>query len=133
LLQLQQHEQELKARGVDVVAVTFETEKIARTYAAGLPWPVLLDPSRQLYTAYGMRRGSFVEVWGPASWWGFLKLLCRGRRFHLPTDDVYQMGGDVLIDESGVVRLHYVSRYPLDRPPADALLSVVRGPETTAG
>jgi hypothetical protein len=83
-----------------------------------------------------MLRESVWNVWGPASWWGYIRLLLRGRKLRLPTDDVYQMGGDVLIDPEGIVRLHYVSRSPLDRPPIDALLAVARetaGPVAPAG
>jgi alkyl hydroperoxide reductase subunit AhpC len=123
---LQQRQAELDTLAIDVLVVTFEIEVVARQYAAGLPWPVLLDGARELYQAYGMARESFWKVWGPASWWGFIKLLVRGRRLHLPTGDVYQMGGDVLINPQGIVRLHYVSRYPLDRPSVESLLGVVR-------
>ena len=44
----------------------------------------------------------------------------------LPTDDVYQLGGDVLIDPEGTIRLHHVSRIPIDRPSVESLLEVVR-------
>ena len=124
---MQQRQAELGTLAIDVLVVTFEIDVVARQYAAGLPWPVLLDETRALYGAYGMSRESVWRVWGPASWWGFITLLARGRKLHLPTGDVYQMGGDVLIDPQGVVRLHYVSRYPLDRPSIDALLAAARG------
>jgi hypothetical protein len=128
---LQQRQAELDVLAIDVMVVTFEIDVVARQYAAGLPWPVLLDGTRELYRAYGMARESFWNVWGPASWWGFIKLLVRGRRLHLPTGDVYQMGGDVLIDPQGIVRRHYISRYPLDRPSVDSLLAVARDAKTS--
>lgn len=118
---------------MDVLAVTFESAAVARQYAADVPWPVLLDSSRELYAAYGMRRESVWNVWGPASWWGFITLLLRGRRLHWPTADVYQMGGDVLIGPDGIVRLHYVSQYPLDRPSVESLLAAARGTSTVPG
>lgn len=124
---MQQRQTELAALAIDVLVVTFEIDVVASQYATGLPWPVLLDNARELYRAYGMSRESVWNVWGPASWWGFIKLLLRGRKLRRPTDDVYQMGGDVLIDPEGIVRLHYVSRYPLDRPSIDALLATARG------
>jgi hypothetical protein len=124
---LQQRRGDLDSRAIDVLVVTFEIDVVARQYAASLPWPVLLDESRGLYGAYGMTRENAWNVWGPASWWGFIKLLVRGRKLHLPTGDVYQMGGDVLIDPEGNVRLHYVSRSPLDRPSVDAVLAAAQG------
>ncbi len=123
---MQQRQSELDSLAIDVLVVTFEIDIVARQYALGLPWPVLLDNAREFYRAWGMSRESVWNVWGPASWWGFIRLLLRGRKLRRPTDDVYQMGGDVLIDPEGIVRLHYVSRYPLDRPSIDVLLAAVR-------
>ena len=117
-MQLQQNEDDMESLGVAVVVVTFESPAIAENYAreTAFPWPILLDGSRELYRAYGMSRGGWWAVLGPSSWWGYLKLLLRARKLRRPTDDVYQLGGDVLIDPEGTVRLHHVSRIPIDRP-----------------
>lgn len=125
---MQRHCDELESLGVEVVIVTFERAEIAKHYAgeSASSWPILLDESRELYRAYGMERGGWWAVFGPRSWWGYLKLLLRGRTLHRPTDDVHQLGGDVLIDPQGTVRLHYVGRTPVDRPPVESLLEVVR-------
>ena len=86
---------------------------------------MLVDPDRVLYTAYAMHRGGLWAIWGPQSWWGFLKLILKGRRLRPPAGDVYQLGGDVLIDPSGTVRLHHVTRVPVDRPAIESILEVV--------
>ncbi len=127
-MQLQQHQDDLKSLGMAVVVVTFESPAIAENYAreGGFPWPILLDEPRELYRAYGMGRGSSWAVLGPGSWWGYIKLLLRGRKLHQPTDDVHQLGGDVLIDPKGTVRLRYVSRTPIDRPTVESLLEAAR-------
>ena len=41
--------------------------------------------------------------------------------------DVRQLGGDVLIDPQGVIRLHHVGRGPADRPAVARLLNVIDG------
>ena len=127
-MQLQQHQDDVESLGVAVVVVTFESPAIAENYAreTAFPWPILLDGSRELYRAYSMGRGSRWAVFGPSSWWGYLKLLLRGRKLRLPTDDVHQLGGDVLIDPGGTVRLHHASRIPIDRPSVESLLEAVR-------
>ena len=127
-MQLQQHRNDLESLSIAVVVVTFESPEIAENYAreAGFAWPILLDGSRELYQAYGMGRGGWWVILGPSSWWGYLKLLLRGRKPRRPTDDVHQLGGDVLIDPKGIVRLHHVSRTPLDRPSVESLLEAVR-------
>jgi len=72
-----------------------------------------------------MHRGSFWAILGPKSWDVYLKLLFRGRRLRVPAGDIYQLGGDVLIDPRGIVRLHHVGRTPADRPSVESLLSFV--------
>jgi len=127
-LQLQQHQSELESLGIAVVVVTFESPVIAENYAraTAFPWPILLDRSRELYHAYHMDRGGWWVIFGPSSWWGYLKLLLRGRKLRRPTDDVHQLGGDVLIDPKGTVCLHHVGRTPIDRPSVESLLEAVR-------
>ena len=91
-----------------------------------LPWPLLVDRERTLYHAYGMERGRWWDIYGPASSWAYLKLFARGRRPRLPGSDVHQLGGDVLIDPAGIVRLHHVGSGPADRPPVATLLARVQ-------
>jgi hypothetical protein len=125
---LRQQEQQFNDLQVQVLVITFETGPMAEAYVrrTGLPWPLLVDQSRQLYEGYGMLRGRWWDIYGPASWWLYAKLLVQGRRLRRPTDDVHQLGGDVLIDPAGIVRLHHIGRGPADRPEVSRLLEVVR-------
>jgi hypothetical protein len=125
---LRQHERELDDLAVQVAVVTFQAGPVVEAYLreTRLPWPVLIDESRSLYRAYGMERGGLWDVWGPASWWIYLKLLLRGRRLRAPAGDVHQLGGDVLIDPNGIVRRHHVGSGPADRPAVESLLESVR-------
>jgi hypothetical protein len=115
---LRQWESELQRRGIDVVVVTFEEPWRAAAYVeqSRLPWPLLLDEERKLFHAYGMGRGRTLDVMGWDACIMSLGLLLRGRRLRWPTGDVFQLGGDVLIDPDGRVRLHHVGRGPADRP-----------------
>ncbi len=91
-----------------------------------LEWPLLVDTERVLYRAYGLDRGHWWNIYGPASIWTYSKLLMRGRRLRLPGSDVHQLGGDVLIDPNGVVRLHHIGSGPADRPTFSELLKAIR-------
>ena len=91
-----------------------------------LTWPLLVDNALSLYTAYGMERGGWWDIWGPASWGAYAKLLARGQKLKAPAGDVHQLGGDVLIDPQGIVRLHHIGNGPADRPAVERLLEVVR-------
>ena len=127
--QLRQRADELERLGVDVLVVSFEAGPMVLAYArtTGLPFPIVVDEKRWLYRAYGMLHGQKRDLWGPASVLVYLRLMLRGRRLRLPTGDTAQLGGDVLIDPAGVVRVHHVGSGPADRPAIDELLDVVRG------
>jgi hypothetical protein len=124
---LREHTAEIEQLGLNVAAVTFETPRQAQEYVAqtALPWPLLIDLDRRLYQAYGMQRGAAWRILGPRSWLGYMKILLRGRRPHMPTDDIYQLGGDILIDPTGIIRLHYVSQTPVDRPNVNQILALI--------
>jgi hypothetical protein len=130
LSQLRQHAIEIESLGLEVLVVSFEAAKVATDYVleTGLPWTLLLDPTRSLYTAYGMGRGRWWRIWGPATLWAYARLVARGERPRRPTGDVDQLGGDVLVDPAGKVAVLRVEQGPADRPAVSALLEPIRKP-----
>lgn len=122
---MRQQQAELQARQVRVVVVTFQAGWIVDAYVeqTGLAWPILVDPQLELYHAYGMERARWQDLWGLSTWWVYLKLTLRGRRLQRSDADVAQLGGDVLIDPTGTVRLHHVGKGPADRPTVESILS----------
>ncbi len=127
MTQLRQKEKEFAARHVAVAIVTFDADFMAKAYAkqTNLPWPLLIDSNHSTYNSYGMGHGSAWAIYGPASIWNYLKLIFKGRRIHKPGSDYRQLGGDVLIDPEGIVRLHHTSESPHDRPDVDEILAVI--------
>ena len=109
--------------------VTFENDVFARSYAGetSLPWPILVDEIRETYRNYGMLSASRWDVWGPKTWWAYLKELSRGGRLRKSPGDVYQRGGDVLIAPDGSVALHHVGAGPGDRLSALEILRKIPG------
>lgn len=97
---------------------------MASTYAEDfdLPWSILLDSQQLLYRAYGMTRGSWWSIYGIPSIWKYLKLIFSGTRPGKPGRDWRQLGGNILIDPDGIVRVHHISTSPHDRPTVDELL-----------
>jgi hypothetical protein len=128
LTQLRQHSREFESHATNVAVVTFDSAVIARGYAdrTGMLWPLLLDNERQLYRAYGMEQGGMWDVWGWSSWKTYAKLLWKGRRLQRPTGDTRQLGGDVIVDPTGIVRLQWIGSGPADRPSVEFLLEVIR-------
>ena len=125
---MRRHEEQVEKLGLEIVVVTFEARERAEEYVreTGLRWPLLIDRRRVLYGAYGMGRGRWSAIWGPATWWAYLQLIGRGHRLRRPTGDIHQLGGDVLVDPAGRVALHHVGKGPADRPTVAALLSTLR-------
>ena len=107
--------------------VTFENDYLARCYVSdtALEWPVLVDDTREVYNSYGMLTASFWDVWGLKSWVSYVRELSKGTRLKKSEGDIYQRGGDVLIDPDGIVRLHHVGEGPADRPAVASILSVI--------
>jgi hypothetical protein len=125
---LRRHEEQIARLGLEIVVVTFEARERAEEYVreTGLRWPLLIDGRRVLYGAYGMGRGRWSAIWGPATWWAYLQLIRRGHRLKRATGDIRQLGGDVLVDRAGWVALHHVGKGPADRPAVAALFERVR-------
>jgi peroxiredoxin len=121
---LRDREEEFLRRKVRIVVVTFENDFLARAYVEDtlLTWPLLVDDTRESYRAYGMLAASFWDVWGPKTWWAYLKEILKGERLRKSEGDLSQRGGDVLIDPDGTVTLHHVGVGPADRPPVERLL-----------
>jgi len=125
---LRDHENELAGRNVKVAVVTFENDFFARSYVAEttLTWPLLVDDTRETYRNYGMLSASFWDIWGPKTWWAYLKQFMKGERLRKSEGDIYQRGGDVLIDPNGIVSLHHVGAGPADRPAIGTILNKLR-------
>jgi hypothetical protein len=125
LLQLQQQQRALVDLDIHVVIVTFESSPLARAYVqeTGIQWPLLVDEARTLYGVYRMLRGRLWDIWGPRTWWAYAMEMMRGR-FPKPSHaDTSQLGGDVLIDPHGTVRLIHVGSGPADRPSVGDILA----------
>lgn len=121
---MRDREEEFKIRNVKIAVVTFEAGFLARAYVedTSLTWPLLVDETRRTYEDYGMIAASAWNVWGPKTWWAYLKEIRRGERIKPSEGDIYQCGGNVLVDPGGTVRLHHIGTGPSDRPTVEELL-----------
>jgi len=121
--------EKLKELNADVLLVSFEPLARITWYLgeAEFGWPVLSDPGRRLYRAYGMEQGSLRRAWlSPRTILYYARALVHGRLPRLPRADSRQLGGDVLIDPDGMVRYLFRSAEPADRPPVEELLRLAR-------
>jgi peroxiredoxin len=126
---LRDHEEEFRRKNVQIAVVTFENDRTALNYAeeTSLKWPVLIDETRETYISYGMLLASFLDIWGPKTWWAYAKELLRGQKLKKTEGDISQRGGDVLIDPAGIIRFHHIGKGPADRPSAETILKNIAG------
>ena len=110
-----------------VAVVTFSSGPLLAAYADEhrLPFPLLSDPDRRAYRAYGLERGRRLRVWGLRSGIAYAGLLRRGRRFRRPVEDTLQLGGDFVIAPDGTLAYTFWSEGPDDRPPVAELVDAV--------
>jgi peroxiredoxin len=113
----------------DIAVVTFTTHEFALRYRDhhGLPFPLLVDPDRAAYQAYGLERGSVGRVWG----WRALKRYGEIIRssgvanLRAPREDTLQLGGDFVVDAAGRLAWGFWGDGPDDRPSVDDLAVTV--------
>jgi hypothetical protein len=128
LAQLRGQQKELDGLGAAVLIVSFEPPaqavRLARTL--GLPYPVLSDPERSAYRAFGLGQGSRERLWSRQTAGAYLRGLKDGHLPRWPRGDVAQLGGDFVINPEGNVTFAYRGTTPADRPPVAELVEAVR-------
>ena len=128
------HRERIDEVGTAVFVAFDEPEQLRDSLLHGInvPYPVLVDPDRSAYRAWGLGRGSLLTVWGdPGVWRQYASEIARGARLRRPGSDTLQLGGDFVIDRAGTVVYSRPQRRD-DRPPVAELLRVVeRAAETS--
>ena len=110
-----------------VAVVTFAAPERLAAYRRhlALPFPVLADPDRTLYRLLGVERGSTRQVWSVGTLRLYARLLREGRRLRRPTEDINQLGADVVVSRDGVVRYLSLPSTPDARPPVSELVAAL--------
>jgi hypothetical protein len=113
--------------GAEVLVVSFEPVELLPGYRTlhGWPFPVVSDPERAAYSAFGLGSAGWTELLGPRVLLRYARLILRGYRIRGTAGDVHQLGGDFVLGPER--RLVYVHRSadPADRPPVSALLNAL--------
>lgn len=109
--------------------VTFTAPEHLAAYAAtnNLPFPILVDPGRDTYRAFGLGRGSVARVYGWRVARRYLEILRADGLSGLarPTEDTLQLGGDFVIGPDGTLVYGFWGDGPDDRPSVDDLITAV--------
>ena len=91
-----------------------------------VPFPLLVDSSKQTYKALGLGRGSTLEVAGPRVLARGLKALAKGQMQGLTIrQDPLQLGGAVVFDRGGRIKLVHRAGDSADNLPVQMLLDAL--------
>ncbi|MCP4357004.1 MAG: redoxin domain-containing protein [Chloroflexi bacterium] len=125
MAQVVAHQDEFDKLYTNIVTISFTDESYwAETWLreTNSPFPLLLDPTRTAYHAYGLDY-SLMRAWNGRTIFYYIRALLSGRKWRGIQGDSGQLGGDYVVDTGGIVRLVYPSHDPTDRPSVDHLLS----------
>lgn len=94
----------------------------------GFKYDMLLDQHREMYHAFGLGV-SIAKVWSFSNLFLYAEYKASKRQFaRTPAnikDDIYQLGGDFVLDERGKVIYFHPSENPSDRPSVTELLNAI--------
>ncbi|HXG36727.1 MAG TPA: SelL-related redox protein [Dehalococcoidia bacterium] len=132
LAQLRQRRETLEGEfGARIVVVSFESPAELAAFARreGSDFLFLSDPKRRAYAAFGLAaKPTLWRLFSPATVIEYLRGFLAGRPPRLPRHgtDTHQLGGDVIISQTGEVVFVHRSREPADRPSFAQLEAALR-------
>ena len=120
---------EFAAAGCSVLVVAQAKPEVLSLYLSRQGWhvPLVSDPERAAYRAFGLERTGWLTFFRPRVLWGYFRGMFRGYGVKKPYagEDVLQLGGDFLLAKDGRVLFAYPSATPTDRPAVSALLEAL--------
>lgn len=125
-----EREPEIAALDAVVVLIAYDRPGLLGTKmmrGLSVPWTILFDPDRLGYRAWGLGRTNLLgAMLSPELNWRYLKLLLKGERFLGFAPDMFQLGGDFILDRSHQIRFLHRMRNNGDRPPVESLVDALR-------
>lgn len=84
------------------------------------------DPTHSSYAAYGLRRGSFMEVMGPEAIAAGMRSNLQGYVQGRTAGDPAMMPGTFAVDQDGVIQATHYARHSGDQPDLTTMLAALR-------
>ena len=121
---------DIKALGGEVLAVSFSSPDAIAAHVAisPQPFPILADPERAAYQAFALGKTRLLSFFRLDVLWHYLSLMFRGYMPRRPQEDVdlWQLGGDFVLDRAGRLTFAHPSGDAVDRPTNATLLAEMR-------
>jgi alkyl hydroperoxide reductase subunit AhpC len=117
-----------EAAGLAIVAIGQGSAARSKEFRAQmeLPFPLLADPRRLAFGAYGLLQMSVREEANLASLRNVVQATIRYGGAASTDQDMRQLGGVFVVGTDGIVRYIHRARRASDHPPHDALIAAIR-------
>jgi hypothetical protein len=125
--QLRQEKATIDQAGIQVVLVSLGTPAEAESFRKryGVPFPIISDPEKRLYHAYGLKRAGLMQVFSPGLLHKGLLAAGEGHLPGIPQGDPMQMPGTFVINQEGRFLLRHFSRDAADYLPIASIINAV--------
>lgn len=124
LADLQTRRADIEAKGIQIALVHMGSEEQARVFVTqyGLEdLPRFRDPEKILYRSFGLKRGTWMQLVGPAVWWrGFQAAILNGHGVGKLVGDGMQLAGVFMIYGGNIIERHQ-HQSSADRPDYEAI------------
>ena len=111
-----------------VVLIGHQQQDASKLGGAFKPFTYLFDADRSAYKAYGLERGTLMQVAGPRVAVPFVKTQMHAatRQHGLDGGDFKQLPGTFVVDTEGIVRMAHRNLHAADNPDNEKILGVLR-------
>jgi hypothetical protein len=135
LAQLERHHGDFEAAGLRLAAVGLGEPKHARHYCPQLAPSLtcLVGKGVEAHAAYGVQRGTWQQLVGPAVIAAGLRATASGAWQGAATGDGRMLSATFVVDEQGVIRFAFYGEHPGDHPDLDRVLRGLRCEARAAG
>lgn len=91
-----------------------------------VPFPLISDPKRQLYQAFGLKRVTALGLFSPSAAVKGILAMSKGHTVGIPIGDVRQLPGVFIINTDGRIVYSYFASDPSDHPDPDTILRALK-------
>ena len=125
LTDLRRHAAEIEQAGLRLVVITPDRPDVVRAFSAEFqpPFPIVSDPRRVAYQAFGLTEGSLGQLLSPRIVARGVQATLRGSFVGRPAGgNQRQLPGAAIVDTDGSVLFHYIARDAADHVDAARLI-----------
>ena len=100
-------------------------ESAAFVKKLALPFPLISDPDRQVYQAFGLKTVSTLELFAPSLVVKAVTAMVQGYTIGMPIGNIRQLPGVFIIDTRGGIVFSHIAKDAADHPDTDAIPAVL--------